>query len=451
MLFKSTSELRLRSVNSKIFAAIITVGTFSIIVKLFSTFQHLVMAYRFGTSDALDAFLIAFSIPSLAINIVTGSLNAAFMPTYIQVLDHDGKESAFQLFSNMTIVSSLLVLFLITILVFIIPHVLPILCPGFNDEKIKLTRSLFFLLLPIVLFSGLSSIYVSVLNARERFVLGALAPVAIPAVTLLFLIILAPRLGIFALVYGVIAGFVMETILLILGLMRRKYPLRWHWYGFNSNLRQVLKQLLPMAGGALLMSSTDIIDKMMAAMLSPGSVSSLSYGNKIVGFFLGTGAFAIGTAVFPHFSKMISMNQWDNVRNTLKTYGYLICMISIPLTAAIFFYSTPIVAFLFERGAFETVNTQVVGRVQSYYVLQIPFYFLGILGVKLISAFKKNHFLLVISGINLILNVVGNLVFMRYLGVAGISLSTSVVYAIAMAMIYLSVIKQLKIHEKTIH
>jgi putative peptidoglycan lipid II flippase len=127
MLFKSTSELRLRSVNSKIFAAIITVGTFSIIVKLFSTFQHLVMAYRFGTSDALDAFLIAFSIPSLAINIVTGSLNAAFMPTYIQVLDHDGKDSAFQLFSNMTIVSSLLVLFLITILVFIIPHVLPIL------------------------------------------------------------------------------------------------------------------------------------------------------------------------------------------------------------------------------------------------------------------------------------------------------------------------------------
>ena len=103
MLFKPTSELVFKSVNSKILVAMITVGAFSIIVKLFSTFQHLISAYQFGANDSLYAFLIAFSIPTFAINIIAGSLNASFMPTYIRVLDQEGKDRAFELFSNITI------------------------------------------------------------------------------------------------------------------------------------------------------------------------------------------------------------------------------------------------------------------------------------------------------------------------------------------------------------
>jgi peptidoglycan biosynthesis protein MviN/MurJ (putative lipid II flippase) len=51
---------------------------------------------------------------------------------------------------------------------------------------------------------------------------------------------------------------------------------------------------------------------------------------------------------------------------------------------------------------------------------------------------------MVISAINLITNIVGNYVFMSYLGVAGISLSTSVVYAISMSLIFLSLNSELK-------
>ena len=66
--------------------------------------------------------------------------------------------------------------------------------------------------------------------------------------------------------------------------------------------------------------------------------------------------------------------------------------------------------------------------------------------MRLLSALKKNQILMVISGINIIANIVGNYLFMRHLGVAGISLSTSVVYLISMIAVFLSLNFQLRKH-----
>ena len=49
--------------------------------------------------------------------------------------------------------------------------------------------------------------------------------------------------------------------------------------------------------GALLMGSTPVIDQAMAAMLSPGSVSALSYGNKLISGIVAVGASTLSTAL----------------------------------------------------------------------------------------------------------------------------------------------------------
>jgi len=211
-------------------------------------------------------------------------------------------------------------------------------------------------------------------------------------------------------------------------------------------VRQVAKQYAPMAAGALLMSSTELVDQSMAAMLGPGSVSALNYGNKIVALIIGIGSMALSTAVFPYFSRMVAGKDWAGISRTLKTYTGLVLLVTVPLTMVLLYFSEPIVMLLFERGAFSTGDTLLVGRVQSLYLLQMPFYVLSIMGVRLLSALKKNQILMVISGINLIANIVGNYLFMRHLGVAGISLSTSVVYLFSMIAVFLSLNFQLRKH-----
>jgi putative peptidoglycan lipid II flippase len=102
-----------------------------------------------------------------------------------------------------------------------------------------------------------------------------------------------------------------------------------------------------------------------------------------------------------------------------------------------------LIRVVFQRGAFTAADTRVVGHVQAFLSLQIPFYILGQLGVRLVSALKKNSVLMVVAGVNLTVNVILNLILMRYAGVAGIALSTSLVYLVSCALVYASIFNSL--------
>jgi putative peptidoglycan lipid II flippase len=107
-------------------------------------------------------------------------------------------------------------------------------------------------------------------------------------------------------------------------------------------------------------------------------------------------------------------------------------------------FSHPLIRIIFQRGAFTAADTGVVGRVQAFLSLQIPFYFLAQLGVRFISALKRNSVLMVIAGVNMVLNIIFNLILMRYAGVAGIALSTSFVYVVSCVLVYASIARSLR-------
>jgi putative peptidoglycan lipid II flippase len=199
-----------------------------------------------------------------------------------------------------------------------------------------------------------------------------------------------------------------------------------------------------MIAGAFLLSSTTIVDQSMAAMLGSGNVAALNYGYKIVAFALGIGSLAIGTAVLPHFSQMVAAEDWNAVRHTLKTYTRLILMVTVPFTLAFVLSSRLIVSVLYERGNFTAADTLVVSRVQAFYALQIPFYVLGILVVRLISSLRANHVLMWGAILSLALDVALNLLLMPHLGVAGIGLSNSVVYLVSLCYLLAMLSRQMR-------
>jgi putative peptidoglycan lipid II flippase len=73
-----------------------------------------------------------------------------------------------------------------------------------------------------------------------------------------------------------------------------------------------------MAAGAFLMTSSGLVDQSMAAMLPQGSVSAMSYGNKIVAVVIAIATTGLGTATLPYFSKMVAQKDWRGCRQTLK-------------------------------------------------------------------------------------------------------------------------------------
>ena len=411
------------STNRQVFRAATTIVILTSIAKLASVAKELLVARRFGTGATIEAFLVAILIPMLAIGIISSSLSIALIPTYITVRERDGKEAAQRLLSGIT-VWSLLLLGAVTVLMLATAHwYLPWIGSGFNQRKLDLTFQLLMIVSPLVILSGVSNIWGAVLNAGERFALVALAPIITPAVTVVFLFIY--RFTIFALPIGMVLGAALEMLLLGFALRLRGISLRPRWHGLNSDLRLVGQQFGPRVGASAMRSGSVVVDRSLAATAAPGSVAALNYGNRVVITLLALIGVALGTAITPYFSKMTANHDWQGVRHTLKRYLVLLFLASVPLVAVLFFLSVPIVHFVFERGSFRAKDTQLVAQIQALYALQIPFYLGNVLVSRLLSSLLASQVIMWAAAINVGVNVVLDILFIKLMGVPGIALATS--------------------------
>jgi putative peptidoglycan lipid II flippase len=437
---------RAGSVNRRIFAALVTVGSLSVAVKLVAASKEVVVAHRFGIGDELDAFLIAYLLPSFAITIIAGSFNAALIPTYIQVRDQRGKQEAQKLLSGVMVWTIALLVAISALLALAASHIMPVLGSGFSPEKIALTRSLFLVLLPLLPLTGVATIGAAILNAGERFVLAALTPIITPIAVMIAVYKLGAALGVYSIATAIIAGAALECALLIRTLSRQGLSLMPRFYRVNAPTKQVMKQYAPMIAGSCIMSSTLLVDQSMATMLGPGSVSTLTYGNRIGSVVASVGAMALSTAVLPQFSRMVGIGDWIGVRHTLKTYTRLTLLVTVPTAMVFILISKPLVSLLFERGAFTASDAGQVASVQSLSILQLPVYVLGILFVRLISALKANQILMWGTVISFALNITLDWLFMKWLGVSGIALSTSAVYMGSLGYLSFMALRLLRRH-----
>jgi len=430
-----TDSWRYGGVNRRILTAMVTVGVLTSIVKVASTLKEMLVARQFGVGDGLDAFLIAYMLPSFAINVLAGSFSAALIPTYIQAREEDGKDAAQRLFSSVTVCSATLLSVLSVCLAAASSLILPVLASSFHPEKLELTRQLFFILLPLLPLSGLFVTWAAVLNANERFAVAAIAPVITPIVTVVIVFALGNAWGVYSYALAAIIGVMVEGAILANALIRQGVSIIPRWQGFTPQMKQVMKQYLPMIAAGILMSSTVVVDQAMAATLGHGSVSVLSYGNKAVAMTLAIGSLAISTAILPQFSRLVAARDWSGVRHTLKTYVAIVIAATVPITVILLFASKLIVMGLFERGAFTTSNTLEVVGVQNLYLLQTPFYLTGMLFVRLISALKANYILMWGTVISAVLNISLDYFLMKWIGLPGIALSTSIVYITSFAFL----------------
>ena len=413
----------------------VVVGAITGGVQLVSLFKEVAVAGFFGPGDQLDAFFIAYMLPAFAINVLGWSLNSALIPAYVGMRERSGSEAADAMLAGVTSRTLALLFTASVLLAIVFPFVLPRLATSFAVDKLALTTRLFFILLPSLTLSALAVVWSGVLNAHGTYGTAAAAPALVPVVMVLAILVTGHRLGVHAIAVGLLVGTTLQCAALAAALRRRRVSLRPRWGPLTPAVRDVFHQYAPAMAGAMLSSSTALVDQSMSAALGSGQVATLNYGSKLVSAMLGVGMVAIGTAVLPHFSRLAAREDWDELRASLRRYTTLLIVVSIPVTLVLVGLSAPIVALLFERGAFRPEDTVRVAWVQQLFALQIPFYLVGILIVRVISALRRNEILMWGAFGNVVLNITFNLYFMRRFGLAGIALSTTLVYVVSASVL----------------
>lgn len=189
--------------------------------------------------------------------------------------------------------------------------------------------------------------------------------------------------------------------------------------------REVAHQYGPVLLSGVVASGGLLVDQSMAAMLPAGSVSALVYGNRFVSVMIALLAGAVSTAVTPYFSRMIALRDWAGCRHTIRTWVRITTSVSVPLALLLIAASHFVVKIAFEHGAFGPRDTAVVAAVMAMYAIQIPFIVSSRVFYRFIIAMRRTDLALYCGMLNLLLDIVLNIVLMRWLGVAGIALATS--------------------------
>jgi len=413
------------SVNRSILRAAVSVSAVGILVKLVATFKEIAVAGVYGRSDAMDAFLAAALIPSLLVNLISESMNQALVPTLVRVREQEGRERAQQLLSSSMLWICLLLIAASAAMALTARGFFPLIASHFPPAKLALSIRLFYALLPVVLITGIATNCTAVLNTLDRFALPALAPIAISISIIVGALVLGSRYGIWAMVYSTLAGSAIHAAVVAWMMTAHGYRFSLRWYGMTEAAREVVRQYGPVLLSGVVASGGLLVDQSMAAMLPAGSVSALVYANRFVGVVLTLIAGAVSTAIVPYFSRMIAHRDWTGCRHSLRTWAALTALVSAPIALLLIGGSHLIVRVVFQHGAFGTRDTAVVAGVLAMYSIQIPFFVTSRVFYRFLVAMRRTDLIFYCGALNLSLDIVLNLILMRWLGVAGIALATS--------------------------
>ena len=413
------------SVNRQIFRAALSVTAVGVLVKCVATCKEVAVAGVFGRSDAMDAFLAALLVPGLMINLISESMNQALVPTLVRVSEQQGKTQAQQLLSTSMVGMCLLLGAVSVAMALMARGFFPLIASHFPAAKLDLSVRLFYGLLPVVLITGVATNCTAVLNTFHRFALPALAPVVIPLAVMVGALTLSGRFGVWALVYGTVAGSLIHAGMVAWMMERSGYDFRLHWHGMTEAAREVAGQYGPVLLSGVVASGGLLVDQSMAAMLPAGSVSALVYGNRFVSVAIALLAGAVSTVLTPYFSRMIAHRDWAGCRHTMRTWVGMAAAVSVPIAMLMIAGSREVVRIAFERGAFGPRDTAVVATVMGMYAIQIPFFVCSRVFYRFVIAMRRTDLAFYCGVLNLMLDIVLNLVLMRWLGVAGIALATS--------------------------
>jgi putative peptidoglycan lipid II flippase len=323
----------------------------------------MLVSRAFGTQAELDAFYAANRLPELLFLLMAGgALASAFVPTFTGFLTRADRSGAWRLASA---VGNLVVLVLLaaSLLAAVCAPwlVTTVLAPGFSDRaQVDLTVDLMRILLLAPAIFGLSGLLMGILNAHQRFALPALAPAMYRLGWMLGLWLLVPHLGIYGLAWGVVLGAVLHLLIQLPGVLRLGGQYLPTLGRGNPAVAEVGRLMLPRLLGVAVVQINFIVNTILASAMPEGSLAALTYAFTLMIMPQAIIGQASAIAALPTFSAQFARGELDSLRSSLGNTLRAVFYLALPASLGLALLSTPVVAALFERGAFTSQSTQMV-------------------------------------------------------------------------------------------
>jgi len=410
-------------------AAIIIVAL-STTAKIAGFLRDRTLAVSFGVGPDCDAYLVAVWLPGVMVATMTAAIGAALLPVFsgLRVGGHEAR--AWRVSSAILNITAIICGILTVASIAWADEIARLAAPGFSESTAGLTARLLRITLPSTVFIGAFAVGSAVLQSYRRFAPAAAGPIVVNAATILAVVIFGRRIGIASAAYGLLSGYVIQALMLA-----RFLPRGARSYSPTLGLRdpgtlQVLRLAVPVVAYGVLSQTSGLIEKYLASGLEEGSVSALTFANKLVLLPVGLFSVAVSTAMFPGMAEAAGRGDNGYLRATIERGVRMLAYVTLPASVGLVCLRRPIVSALFERGAFGAEATATTASAVLWYSTGMLFLSVQPVFERAFNALRDTVTPSVAGVSRIILYAVAAAPLSRWMGHQGIALTTSITSAL---------------------
>ncbi len=406
----------------------------TIISKFVGFLRDICIANYYGAGLVSDAYFYAYQIPSLAIILmggVGGPFHSATVSVFAKIVNPEDKippEKVNKLF-NTFLTSTFIVFALFSILVFVFSNeILSFIIHSDNSELINYASGHLKIMTPVILIGGIIGIYYGLLITYRCFLLPNISPV------LMSLCII----GIIAFSKGDITGrnlAIATTIGAVMQFLVQAPAV--HKLGFklkpnlniknNPEFKNLVELVFPAALSSTIGQIYVYVDMFFASQLREGAWTAVGYANRIFQFPVGILVTAFLVPLFPIFSKLVGEKNYEEIKYYFHKGVGLLNFVAIPIMFGIILLAYDMVQLVFQRGEFNSNATYMVTQALTFLSLAIIPYVFRDSVTRIFYSFNDSRTPFLVALSSIVIKFILNAIFISKLGIAAITLSTSLV------------------------
>jgi putative peptidoglycan lipid II flippase len=406
--------------------AVVTVSGLTLASRVLGLVRDMAIAALLGAGPVADAFFVAFKLPNFFRRLFAeGAFNAGFVPLFAERLTQAGPDAARAFAERALAVLLPVLLVFVTLVQIVMPGFMLLLAPGFADDPERFDYAVAFarLTFPYLLFISLVSLLGGVLNAVDRFAAVAATPIVLNLCLIAGVTLLAPLFPTagHALSLAVAVAGMAQFAWLLAACRRAGFGLRLRRPRLHPEVRRLWRLVLPAALGAGVFQIGLMVDVVLASLLPTGAVSYLFYADRLNQMPIGIVGVAVGTALLPRLSRQIAAGAGGDANESLNRAVELCLLLTLPAAVALIVVPGPIIATLFQRGAFDAAASDATAAALVGFAVGIPAYVLvKVLGPGYFARLDTRtpvRIALLALGLNVVL-AVALLPFLAHVGLA---------------------------------
>ncbi len=411
--------------KGKLAKAASIVMVLTLVSKVIGFLRDILIASTFGATYITDAYNVALTISDILFALFSLAIMTTFIPLLSETYKNKGKKEMF-LFANNIMNILVIILTVLSLLGWAFtPQLVHLIAPRFTGEAYNLTVTLTAITIFNIIFMGITGGYNSILQVLEDFTSPALVGIMLNLPIILYILMGATG-GVIGLTIATLAGNILKVVVQLPSLIKHGYRPRYALNIRDTRVHKMVYLLLPVIIGAGSNQINAIVDRMVASGLPEGSISSLNYASKITDVVYVTFATAIVTVIYPYLSREGTSESYVQFKQYIIKAVNSISLIMIPCCVGLIILSTPLVNILFKHGKFDDRAVYMTSLSLIYFCVGLPFYGIRDVFNRALYALNDTKTSTINGVIGVVINIILNLTIVRFIGLRGIALSTSI-------------------------